>query len=186
MRSFSLFFVLSLIHRSRAFTLSLPDKFDAGTQVPVQWTRDGADPTSFGLMQRSLLGNQPVLSVTPVQNSGGATSGTTTVVFDTAGQVLLAVIQQQSLVSGERPNQLAAGKQLTVVQGANNLPVVPIATTSTIVAPPTKTVATATTTTSTKPPQPPQATLSSSKTSTTAASSIVSIGSVGAPESATA
>ncbi|KAJ7840866.1 hypothetical protein B0H14DRAFT_2784276, partial [Mycena olivaceomarginata] len=70
-------------------------------------------------MQRSLLGNQPVLSVTPVQNAAGDRSGTADVVFSTSGQVLLAVIAQLSLSSGERPNQLAAGKQLTVVPGSN-------------------------------------------------------------------
>ncbi|KAJ7347903.1 hypothetical protein DFH08DRAFT_866861, partial [Mycena albidolilacea] len=114
---FLLFFLVFSF--SRAFTLSLPDKVNSGTPVTVQWSRDNGDPTSFGLMQRSLLGNQPVLSVTPVQNAAGDRSGTADVVFSTSGQVLLAVIAQLSLSSGERPNQLAAGKQLTVVPGSN-------------------------------------------------------------------
>ncbi|KAJ7881371.1 hypothetical protein B0H14DRAFT_2705530 [Mycena olivaceomarginata] len=77
-------------------------------------------------MQRSLLGNQPVLSVTPVQNAAGDGIGTADVVFSTSGQVLLAVIAQLSLSSGERPNQLAAGKQLTVIfNGTSSLSISP-------------------------------------------------------------
>jgi hypothetical protein len=82
----SLFFLMFSF--SRAFTLSLPDKLNSGTLVTVQWSRDNGDPTSFGLMQRSLLGNQPVVSVTPVQNAAGDRSGTADVVFSTSGYVL--------------------------------------------------------------------------------------------------
>ncbi|KAF7368313.1 hypothetical protein MVEN_00152600 [Mycena venus] len=125
-------FLLIFVEVSRAaFTLSLPDKLDTGTPVTVQWSRNNADPTSFGLMQRSLQGNQPILSVTPVDNAEGAASGTVSVLFNTPGQVLLAVIAQLSLSSGEKPNQLAAGKQLTVVPGSNTLNVPDTDTTTT-------------------------------------------------------
>ncbi|KAJ7840857.1 hypothetical protein B0H14DRAFT_1054535 [Mycena olivaceomarginata] len=141
------FFVFSLSH---AFTLSLPDKLNSGTLVTVQWSRDNGDPTSFGLMQRSLLGNQPVLSVTPVQNAAGDRSGTADVVFSTSGQVLLAVIAQLSLSSGEKPNQLAAGKQLTVVPGSN---LVDTTTTRTAVLPKPLSTTTTPTTDSDSPTQ---------------------------------
>ncbi|KAJ6535570.1 hypothetical protein B0H19DRAFT_1271312 [Mycena capillaripes] len=121
---FPRFLLLTLFRLARAVTLSLPDKFNSGTAVTVQWTRDTTDPISFGLMQRSLQGNQPILSVTPVPNEGGAKTGTTSVVFNTAGQVLLAVISQSSLSSGEKPNQLSAGKQLTVIP-SNAVVVIP-------------------------------------------------------------
>ncbi|KAJ7027100.1 hypothetical protein C8F04DRAFT_1294966, partial [Mycena alexandri] len=114
---------------SRAFTLSLPAQIDTGAPVSVQWVREIGDPTSLGLMQRSLQGNQGILSVTAVPNSAGTSSGTATVVFETAGQVLLAGIQQQSLASGETPNQLSAGKQVTVI-AVDDAPVVPISSTS--------------------------------------------------------
>ncbi|KAJ7027099.1 hypothetical protein C8F04DRAFT_1399649, partial [Mycena alexandri] len=105
-------------------------------------------------MQRSLQGNQPILSVTSVPNSGGASSGTATVVFETAGQVLLAVIQQQSLTSGETPNQLAAGRQITVI-AVNNAPIVPISssTATIIVTPSTNSSPTTPTKTSVDAPQ---------------------------------
>ncbi|KAJ6600534.1 hypothetical protein DFH09DRAFT_1128419 [Mycena vulgaris] len=112
-------FLLIFVELSRAFTLSLPDKLNSGTRVTVQWSRNNADPISFGLLQRSLQGNQPVLSVTPVENSAGAASGTVSVLFNTPGQVLLSAIAQLSLSSGEKPNQLSAGKQLTVVPVSN-------------------------------------------------------------------
>jgi hypothetical protein len=80
--------LLSLIELSAAFTLSLSNKFNSGTVVTVQWSRDNGDPVSFGLMQRSLQGNQPILSVTPVENAGGARSGTASVAFNTAGCVI--------------------------------------------------------------------------------------------------
>ncbi|KAJ7472085.1 hypothetical protein FB451DRAFT_1559252 [Mycena latifolia] len=110
---------------SSAFTLSLPDRFDSRTLVTVQWTRDSGDAFSFGLMQRSLQGNQSVLSVTPVENSNAGSSGTTQVAFNTAGQVLLSVISQLSLSSGEIPEQLSAGKQLTVVPSDNGAVEIP-------------------------------------------------------------
>ncbi|KAJ7192823.1 hypothetical protein GGX14DRAFT_406035 [Mycena pura] len=85
---------------SGAVTLSLPSKINSGTSVTVTWTRANADPVSFGLMQRSLQENQPILSVTAVTNDVGATSGTASVSFDTPG-----------LSPGETPNQLFAGTQ---------------------------------------------------------------------------
>ncbi|KAJ7219878.1 hypothetical protein B0H12DRAFT_313563 [Mycena haematopus] len=112
-------FLLIFVDLSRAFTLSLPNELDSGTRVIVQWSRSNADPNSFGLMQRSLEGNEPILSVTPVENAGGAASGTVSVLFNTPGQVILAGIAQLSLSSGETPNQLSAGKQLTVVPVSN-------------------------------------------------------------------
>ncbi|KAJ7662823.1 hypothetical protein DFH06DRAFT_1190901 [Mycena polygramma] len=126
--------IFSLTSLSHAITLSLPDKFTSGTAVTVQWTRDGADPVSFGLMQRSLQGNQPILDVTAVENAPGASSGTVSVVFSTAGQVLLAAISQTSLTSGEKPNQLAAGKQLTVIP-ANAGVAIPSSTSTSAVKP---------------------------------------------------
>ncbi|KAJ7729467.1 hypothetical protein B0H16DRAFT_227475 [Mycena metata] len=121
-----LLLVLSFIHPSSAFALSLPARIDTGTPTTVQWLLDHGDPTSFGLMQRSLEGNQPILSVTAVPNSAGASTGEISMIFETAGQVLVAVIQQQSLASGETPNQLAAGTQVTVIASTNNnAPVVP-------------------------------------------------------------
>ncbi|KAJ7472100.1 hypothetical protein FB451DRAFT_1367926 [Mycena latifolia] len=142
MLTFLVFFVLFPFFKlSSAFTLSLPDKFDSGTLVTVQWTRDSRDVFSFGLMQRSLQGNQPVLSVTPVENSNAASSGTTQVAFNTAGQVLLSVISQLSLSSGEIPKQLSAGKQLTVVPSDNGAVEIPgttaISSSRTTVLPPT-------------------------------------------------
>ncbi|KAJ7105624.1 hypothetical protein C8R44DRAFT_886553 [Mycena epipterygia] len=118
---FNLLLLVALVDCAGAVTLSLPDKISTGTPIDVQWTRDTGDPTSFGLMQRSLQGNQPVLSVTPVANSAGATTGTVAVTFGTAGQVLLAVVSQLALSSGEKPNQLSAGKQLTVSVGVTFL-----------------------------------------------------------------
>ncbi|KAJ7134057.1 hypothetical protein C8R43DRAFT_1133070 [Mycena crocata] len=148
LRMFSLFFLLfHSIQISVAFTLSLPEKFDSGTLVTVQWTRDGADPPSFGLMQRSLQGNENVLSITPVETNG-ASSGSTEVAFNTPGQVLLSVVSQLSLSTGERPNQLSAGKQLTVVPSNNAAVQIPGTTTSsrtTVDSVPTKTTAPATT-----------------------------------------
>ncbi|KAJ6473365.1 hypothetical protein C8R47DRAFT_1145313, partial [Mycena vitilis] len=126
--------IFSLTSLSHAITLSLPDKFTSGTAVTVQWTRDGADPVSFGLMQRSLQGNQPILGVTAVENAQGASSGTVPVVFSTAGQVLLAAISQTSLTSEEKPNQLAAGKQLSVIP-ANAGVAIPSSTSTSVVKP---------------------------------------------------
>ncbi|KAJ7103907.1 hypothetical protein C8R44DRAFT_858952 [Mycena epipterygia] len=120
--------LVALIDCARAFTLSVPDKISTGTPVDVQWTRDSGDPTSFGLMQRSLEGNQPILSVTPVENSAGVTTGTVSMTFNTVGQVLLAVVSQLALSSGEKPNQLAAGKQLTVSVGVSPIASPPITT----------------------------------------------------------
>ncbi|KAJ7064037.1 hypothetical protein C8F01DRAFT_1130150 [Mycena amicta] len=115
--------LLCLRLRVHALTLTLPsDKFTAGTSVTVQWSRTSADPVSFGLMQRSLQGNEGILSVTPVQNSGEASSGSVAVVFDidTVGQVILSGISQLSLSSGESPNQLEAGKQLTILPSSGS------------------------------------------------------------------
>ncbi|KAJ7303089.1 hypothetical protein DFH08DRAFT_826074 [Mycena albidolilacea] len=146
---------LIFVELSRAFTLSLPDKLNSGTRVTVQWSRNNADPTSFGLMQRSLQGNQPILSVTPVDNTGGAVSGTVSVLFNTPGQVLLSTIAQLSLSSGEKPNQLSAGKQLTVVPVLNAVNV-----------PGTTTFRTTSTSTrgTTSPPKVPSNTLSATGT----------------------
>ncbi|KAJ7192836.1 hypothetical protein GGX14DRAFT_406049 [Mycena pura] len=87
-------------------TIALPNKIESGTSVTVQWTRDDADPLSFGLMQRSLEGNNPILSVTAVTNDAGATSGIASVLFNTPG-----------LAPGETPNQLFAGTQVAVTRG---------------------------------------------------------------------
>ena len=71
---------------SRAdITIDFPNKIESGTSVTVKWARDDADPLSFGLMQRSLEGNNPILSVTAVTNDAGATSGIASVLFNTPG-----------------------------------------------------------------------------------------------------
>ncbi|KAF7324141.1 hypothetical protein MKEN_00636700 [Mycena kentingensis (nom. inval.)] len=105
--------------RGLALTLTLPaETFTAGQNATVQWTRDDpADPQSFGIMQRNLQGDGEIMDVTPVENVDGADSGSVQVFFGngTSGQVLLSPISQLSLSSGETPNQLAAGRQLTIL-----------------------------------------------------------------------
>ncbi|KAJ7103914.1 hypothetical protein C8R44DRAFT_808354 [Mycena epipterygia] len=99
--------LVALIDCARAFTLSVPDKISTGTPVDVQWTRDSGDPTSFGLMQRSLEGNQPILSVTPVENSAGVTSGTVSMTFNIVGYA--AIVGPEKLTRQARTDAHCRG-----------------------------------------------------------------------------
>ncbi|KAJ7729466.1 hypothetical protein B0H16DRAFT_1470038 [Mycena metata] len=123
-------------HNGRS-QLGLRSTIETGVPVSVEWVRDIGDPTSFGPMQRGLEGSEGILSVTPVPNYAGASSGTASGVRNgwvllkqtPTSQVLLAGIQQQSLKAGETPNQLSAGKQVTVIAAVDDTaPVVPTST----------------------------------------------------------
>ncbi|KAF7350024.1 hypothetical protein MVEN_01304100 [Mycena venus] len=115
-------FMLSLlVPPSSSFFLTGPDTALSGESIQFNWTREAGDPVSFGLMQRSLAGNAPILSINGVPNEAGATTGTASVVFQTAGQIILSGVDQLSLDPAAPPNQLAPGKQLTIAESGSNL-----------------------------------------------------------------
>jgi hypothetical protein len=67
-----------------AFTISINPTVTSGFPAIATWFRDNGDPSSFGLMQRSLMDSQ-VKVVTGVLNGEGASSGTVQITFNQVG-----------------------------------------------------------------------------------------------------
>ncbi|KAJ6571150.1 hypothetical protein B0H19DRAFT_1064266 [Mycena capillaripes] len=111
---YSLFLLSPFVTHALAFSLTGPDTAQSGEPIEFTWTLDDGDPLSFGLMQRSLAGNAPILEIDGVENSAGATTGTASVIFGTTGYD-----------PATPPNQLAAGKQLTITENTSPGGVVP-------------------------------------------------------------
>jgi hypothetical protein len=66
-----------------AFTISINPTVTSGFPATATWFLDHGDPSSFGLMQRSLQDDQ-IKGVTGVSN-GGASSGTVQITFNSVG-----------------------------------------------------------------------------------------------------
>lgn len=73
------------VAHSLSFSLAGPDTAQSGVPIEFTWTLDDGEPLSFGLMQRSLAGDAPILGIDGVNNSAGARTGTASVIFSTAG-----------------------------------------------------------------------------------------------------
>lgn len=73
------------VAHSISFSLTGPDIAQSGVPIEFTWTLDAGEPLSFGLMQRSLAGDSPILGIDGVTNSAGARTGTASVIFWTAG-----------------------------------------------------------------------------------------------------
>ncbi|KAJ7061246.1 hypothetical protein C8F01DRAFT_1231169 [Mycena amicta] len=117
--SFTFLIVWSHLIQIGAVVLSVPETVASGEPVSVSWLRTEGDPVGFGLMQRSLADDAPILNITPVLNNAGALTGISQVVFNTPGQVILSVTEDLSYVPGSTPAQLGEGKQLTVTNAAS-------------------------------------------------------------------
>jgi hypothetical protein len=68
----------------KAFTITVDPTVTCGFPATATWLLDHGDPSSFGLMQRSLMDNQ-VKHVTGVSNGEGASSGTVRIIFNQVG-----------------------------------------------------------------------------------------------------
>jgi hypothetical protein len=73
------------VAHSLSFSLAGPDTAQSGVSIEFIWTLDDGEPLSFGLMQRSLAGDAPIVGIDAVTNSAGARTGTALVIFRTTG-----------------------------------------------------------------------------------------------------
>jgi hypothetical protein len=78
------FLLVHLALQIKAFTISIDPTVTSGFPATATWFLDHGDPSSFGLMQRSLQDNQ-VKGVTGVSNGEGASSGTVQITFNQVG-----------------------------------------------------------------------------------------------------
>ncbi|KAJ7433218.1 hypothetical protein FB451DRAFT_1380461 [Mycena latifolia] len=116
---YSLFTLSFFVAHSLSFSLAGPDTAQSGVPIEFTWTLDDGEPLSFGLMQRSLAGDTPILGIDDVTNSAGARTGTASVIFWTAGQIILSGVDQLSYNPAIQPSQFSAGKQLTITENTS-------------------------------------------------------------------
>ncbi|KAJ7915922.1 hypothetical protein B0H13DRAFT_1871665 [Mycena leptocephala] len=115
---YSLFLSFFVAH-SLSFSLAGPDTAQSGVSIEFTWTLDDGGPLSFGLMQRSLSGDAPILGIDGVTNSAGARTGTALVIFRTTGQIILSGVDQLSYNPAIQPQQFSPGKQLTITENTS-------------------------------------------------------------------
>jgi hypothetical protein len=89
--------LLLCVAHSLSFSIIGPDTAPSGEPIEFTWARADGDPLSFGLMQRSLAGDAPILGIMGILNSAGATTGTVSVVFQTAGYVVFMLAVSTAL-----------------------------------------------------------------------------------------
>ncbi|KAJ7489017.1 hypothetical protein FB451DRAFT_1362036 [Mycena latifolia] len=116
---YSLFTLSFFFAHSLSFSLAGPDTAQSGVPIEFTWTLDDGEPLSFGLMQRSLAGDAPILGIDGVTNSAGARTGTASVIFGTAGQIILSGVDQLSYNPAIQPYQFSPGKQLTITENTS-------------------------------------------------------------------
>ncbi|KAJ7913754.1 hypothetical protein B0H13DRAFT_2326006 [Mycena leptocephala] len=116
---YSLFTLSFFVAHSLSFSLAGPDTAQSGVLIEFTWTLDDGEPLSFGLMQRSLAGDAPILGIDGVTNSAGARTGTALVIFRTTGQIILSGVDQLSYNPAIQPHQFSPGKQLTITENTS-------------------------------------------------------------------
>ncbi|KAJ7830032.1 hypothetical protein B0H13DRAFT_1916163 [Mycena leptocephala] len=103
---YSLFTLIFFVVQSLSFSLAGPDTAQSGVSIEFTWTLDDGEPLSFGLMQRSLAGDAPILGIDGVTNSADH-------------RIILSGVDQLSYNPAIQPDQFSPGKQLTVTENTS-------------------------------------------------------------------